>query len=128
MLPAPALPSFPSRRPRRGAALAGNAAWALPRNVPIERREEAIRAARWAGLFCAVLILFGLGHALLSAQTRDLNYDRMAALRVVRRLELEARDLEAKIESLNRHDRIERIAREQLGMVRPAVGQKRVLP
>jgi cell division protein FtsL len=124
MLPAPAIPSSPSRRPR----LAGNAAWALPRNVPIQSREEAIRAARWAGVFGAVLIAFGLGHALLSAQTRELNYDRMATLQVVRRLELEARDLEAKIESLNRHDRIERIARDQLGMVRPAAGQKRVLP
>lgn len=112
-----------SARPGRAVA-----DWALPRNVPIESREEAARAARRAAVFVAALLAIGLGHAWISTQARELEYDRAAVRDVVRRLEAESRDLEAQYESLIRNDRIERIAREQLGMVRPVAGQKRVLP
>ena len=127
MTPVAATPASAARR-ARSAATTADAAWSPPRNVRIRNRDEAAAAVRWIGLFAAALVVVGLGHALLSARTRELDYDRMAALQVVRRLEREGRDLEAKVESLNRHDRIERIARDQLGMVRPAAGQKRVLP
>ena len=102
--------------------------WSLPPNVDIRSRAEAAELARWFAVVAAVLVVVGLAHVWLASQARELDYDRMAAHQVVRRLELEARDLEAKVEALQRHDRIERIAREQLGMVRPVAGQRQELP
>lgn len=122
-MPSAAVRTAASARPGRAVA-----DWALPRNVPIESREEAARAARRAAVFVAAILAIGLGHAWISTQARELEYDRAAVRDVVRRLEAESRDLEAQYESLIRNDRIERIAREQLGMVRPVAGQKRVLP
>lgn len=127
MLPASTASQTVPRRPR--AAYAGrDSAWSAPANVSLHGRADRAWFTRRLVLIALSLFGLGLAHVWLAARAREVDYDRVAALRIVRRLEREARDLEAKVESLNRHDRIERIAREQLGMVRPVSGQKRELP
>jgi len=126
MLPAP-LAEAPSLRTSR-SRVAHEAAWISPRNVVFRSHAETARLVLGCTVLVASLVAIGLTHVWFAAQSRELGYDRMAAHGVVRRLEIEARDLEAKVESLNRHDRIERIARDRLGMVRPVAGQRQELP
>lgn len=83
---------------------------------------------RWLTGLLTILVLVGLLHVWFSAQARELSYDRMAAHEILRQLELEKRALEARLELLNRHERIEHIAVTQLNMVRPGSHQKRRLP
>lgn len=62
-----------------------------------------------------------------SAQIREQHALRAAGVAIARELDREARALEAQLVVLEGDERIEAIAREQLGMVRPAPGQRRLL-
>lgn len=110
------------RRPRAKVAVH------LPPNLDAHDHAEQAALSKWLVTLTAALALIGLSYAWLSAQVRRYEYDRMALHEIVQRLKLEQHDLDAKLELLQRHDWIERVARDELGMTRPRPGQVQELP
>lgn len=100
----------------------------LPPNVDAHAHAAQAALSRWLLAFAAALVFVGLTYVWLSAQVRRYEYDRMALHDVIQRLKLEQHDLNAKLELLQRHDWIERVARDELGMTRPQPGQVQELP
>lgn len=92
---------------------------------------DAAASTTWLGWVAASLIGGAAVMALMlycSAEIRDLNSRRAALVQLARELDRERKSLEAQFTILASDERIERIAREDLGMIRPTAGQRRLLP
>lgn len=95
------------------------------------RISDAAASTTWLGWVAASLLGGAVVMALMlycSAEIRELNARRAALVQLARELDRERKSLDAQFAILGSDERIERIARDDLGMVRPAAGQRRLLP
>jgi cell division protein FtsL len=111
-------PSAPSARRHAGRSAPEGVAAVRARPREGERR---------LALAIAVAVLMVIAGALslvwVRLQTVHAGYDLSAARHLAHHLEQEQRELEIEIATLNSPRRLERIARERLGMTPPAPGQ-----
>lgn len=103
-------------------------AWTESRNTRTSDL-AASAAVRWWIASCIGVV--GAVMALtvhISTQIRELDSRRAVVVALARELDREAKSLEAHLAVLASDERIERIARERLGLERPAMHQRRLLP
>jgi len=106
----------------------GSFAWLHPANIATATSAETRALITWLGFFviCGVAIAFG--HVWLRLKVTDAGYRRLDTGQIIRRLEMEGRDLTAKIARLDAPERLEEAARTRLGLMRPQRGQEATLP
>jgi len=107
-----------------GAVTLDSAWTGRPNSRLSESRERAALGGWFAVGGLALVVAMGVA-VYVSTQVRELDAMRAATLSLSRELERESKALEARYAMLTSDERIERIAREQLHMVRPEPSQRR---
>lgn len=99
-----------------------------PVNVSTQSARQTRALLAWGVLAGVAGIGIALGHVWLRLQVVEVGYRLSSTRQVVARLESERQDLLLAAARLEAPARLERLARERLGMVPPARDQELVLP
>lgn len=101
----------------------------------LRRRAAARAAAGGRAHSCAIAAFMGLGflgaallHVWLRLQVVHLGYVLSTTSKLQSQLEQENRQLKVELATLTARERLESLARQQLGMVEPRKGQVVILP
>ncbi|MFQ5666468.1 MAG: cell division protein FtsL [Candidatus Binatia bacterium] len=82
----------------------------------------------WLALFVTLAVAIALAHVWLRLKVVDLGYRISTTRQVIRKLQQESQELTLEAARLNAPGRLERVARDRLGMTRPQRDQEVVLP
>ena len=102
--------------------------WLRPANTTAEAHAQIKTLVRW--LACAVLlgVAIALLHVWLRLQVVNVGYHLSTTRQVIEKLENEGHELTLQAARLSASTRIDKLARERLGMIRAENGQEVVLP
>jgi cell division protein FtsL len=102
--------------------------WMRPANNSSKSLVERRAAAVWMGVVAALAVGIGLAHVWLRLQVVNVGYQLSATREVIARLQQEENELALEVAGLDVPARLEALARERLGMIRPERGQEAMLP